>query len=215
MSVKESVEMSVKESVEKRVKSKIEVPEGWEIKKLNALAKIRRGASPRPIGDKKYFSNDGRGWIRISDVTSTYKYLRKTSQYLSEIGETKSVSVDKGDLIMSICATIGKPIIVDMPACIHDGFVFFNSLKREIDTEFLFYVLQNKERDFTSRRQSGTQGNLNTTIVGNVKILKPPFNEQKKIADILSKVDEHINLTEKIIDKTEELKKGLMQKIRY
>jgi type I restriction enzyme S subunit len=44
-------------------------------------------------------------------------------------------------------------------------------------------------------------------------VLYPPFKEQQKIADILSKVDEQIELAEKIIDKTEELKKGLMQKL--
>jgi type I restriction enzyme S subunit len=53
--------------------------------KLGEVAKIRRGASPRPIDDPKWFSDTGRGWVRISDVTACTTFLRKTSQYLSAL----------------------------------------------------------------------------------------------------------------------------------
>ena len=106
-----------------------EIPVEWEIKQLGELANIRRGASPRPIKDPKWFSEHStHGWIRISDVTKSSKYLYETEQYLSEAGIEKSRTVAPGDLIMSICGTIGRPIILRMNACIHDGFVAFESL---------------------------------------------------------------------------------------
>ncbi len=190
-----------------------EIPKDWEVVKINQISEVRRGASPRPIGDPKYFSDKGRGWVRISDVTSTYKYLRKTSQYLSKIGERKSVEVNPGDLIMSICATIGKPIIVDMKACIHDGFVVFRNLSSRINTEFLFYVLQRNELKFINMKQIGTQGNLNTALVGKTYVPLPPLPEQKAIAKVLSTIDEAIQKVDDAIAKTEKLKKGLMQKL--
>ncbi|MQY77722.1 MAG: hypothetical protein GH151_00770 [Bacteroidetes bacterium] len=59
----------------------------WEEKRLGELAEIRRGASPRPISDPKWFDSSSRiGWVRISDVTRSNKYLNKTEQYLSEEG---------------------------------------------------------------------------------------------------------------------------------
>lgn len=184
---------------------------GEEIK-LNQISKIKRGASPRPIGDKKYFSEKGRGWIRISDITKAYKYLKKTKQYLSELGEKASVAVNKGDLIMSICATVGKPIIIDIPACIHDGFVLFGELdKKLVDTNFLFYALVNIENKFLGKGQTGSQKNLNTTIVSNMKINLPSLNEQKKIAVILSKLDDKIGIYQKTKLKLGALKKGLMR----
>jgi len=186
------------------------MPKEWEAVKTNQISEVRRGASPRPIGDPKYFSNKGRGWIRISDVTNTYKYLRRTSQYLSRFGESKSVEVNPGDLIMSICATIGKPIIIDMKACIHDGFVVFRNLSNEIDTEFLFYALQRNELKFVNMKQTGTQGNLNTTLVGKTFIPLPPLPEQKKIAEILSTVDKRLELLRGKKGKLGRIKKGLM-----
>lgn len=189
------------------------IPKEWDCVSIKQISEVHRGASPRPIGSPKYFSNKGRGWVRISDVTETYKYLRRTSQYLSELGESKSVKVDPGDLIMSICATIGKPIIIDMKACIHDGFVVFRELSNRVNTEFLFYVLQKYERKFSRMRQTGTQGNLNTGLVGRTQIPLPPTEEQEKSAEVLSIVDMAIQKTDEVIAKTERLKKGLMQQL--
>jgi type I restriction enzyme S subunit len=189
------------------------IPEDWNGVRINKISEVHRGASPRPIGDPAYFSETGRGWIRISDVTNTYKYLRSTSQYLSEIGESKSVKVDPGDLVMSICATIGKPIIIDMKACIHDGFVVFRNLSKDVDTEFLFYLLQKNEHRFRSMKQTGTQGNLNTTLVGETLIPIPSLAEQKTIVNVLGVVDSAILKVDEVIWKTERLKKGLMQQL--
>lgn len=177
-------------------------------KPIRDFAKIRRGASPRPIGDPTYFGGNV-GWVRISDVTSSSKFLRKTDQYLSKLGESKSLRVDKGDLVMSICGTIGKPIIIDMPACIHDGFVQLYEIKNA-DVEYLYYVLQFSEKGLERKGQPGTQVNLNTTIVGDYLIYAPPLLQQQKIAKILSNCDEVIKKTEAAIVKYQALKQGMM-----
>ncbi|HOI30996.1 MAG TPA: restriction endonuclease subunit S [Melioribacteraceae bacterium] len=176
---------------------------------IGEIAKVRRGASPRPIGDPKYFGGEV-GWVRISDVTKSQKYLKKTEQYVSPLGESLSVRVGPGALIMSICATIGRPIIIDMPACVHDGFVLFNDIKNT-DIEFLYYILQFHEKDFEAKGQPGTQLNLNTTIVENFRIFHPIENEQRKIASILSSIDSVISKTETAIEKYKSIKQGLMQ----
>ena len=192
-----------------------EIPEEWETINLGQLAEIKRGASPRPISSPKWFSEKKNvGWIRISDVTKTKKYLNDTEQYLSDEGVAKSRLVKPNDLIMSICATVGKPIILNMEACIHDGFVVFDNLdKNKILTDYLYYLLQKKEQDFKGMGQTGTQANLNTSIVGSTTITLPSLKEQGKIASILSEVDDKIEEYENKRQKLEELKKGLMQQL--
>ena len=190
-----------------------EIPEEWYISKLSELAQIKRGASPRPINNPKWFSEKKNvGWIRISDVTKTKKYLNSTEQYLSDEGVAKSRLVKPNDLIMSICATVGKPIILNIDACIHDGFILFDDLNNsKIITDYLYYLLQKKEEEFKGMGQTGTQANLNTNIVGSTLIAIPTIKEQKKIASILSTVDEQIDNVDALIEKNKELKKGLMQ----
>jgi len=187
-------------------------PEDWEIKSLGELSKVKRGASPRPIKNPKWWGGDV-GWVRISDVTASKKYLTKTKNKLSDEGVSKSVRIKKGELILSICATIGRPIIVDTDACIHDGFVWFENLSKEVSREYFYYFLSAQEEKLSSSRQIGTQGNLNTDIVSRLQFPLPPLAEQKKIANILSTVDEKIALIDNQIEETETLKKGLMQKL--
>ncbi len=190
----------------------IEIPEEWEILEFRDIAKVRRGASPRPIENPKYFGY-GRGWVRISDVSKSNKYLVKTRDYLSDLGESKSVAVNEGDVIMSIAATVGRPIVVKMKACIHDGFITFSNLSYKMNNEFLYYLLIKIESAFTSIGQHGTQSNINSELVSKTKFLNPPLPEQQKIASILSRVDALIESIQNVIEKATRLKKGLMQQL--
>lgn len=168
------------------------IPDGWKEVRLGEVCSVRRGASPRPIKDPKWFAEQGRGWVRISDVTKCAKHLRSTSQYLSPDGEANSVSVDPGDLIMSICATIGVPRIVDIPVCIHDGFVVLRDIA-STDTLFLFYVLSEGTERLAGMGQPGTQKNLNAMIVRQIRVHLPPLDEQRAIASVLSTADGEID----------------------
>jgi type I restriction enzyme S subunit len=191
--------------------AQIEVPVEWDRLNIGECASVKRGASPRPIEDPKWWGGEI-GWVRISDVTSARKYLFKTSDYLSAAGVRQSVRIEVGEVVMSICATIGRSIITTFPVCIHDGFVWFDGLGDHIDREYFYYYLASKEAEFSGHRQIGTQGNLNTTIVSKVDLLIPKAKaEQSKIAEILSTIDRAIEQTEALIAKQERIKTGLMQ----
>ena len=185
----------------------------YSMVKLSEVAKIRRGASPRPIQDPKWFAEKGRGWVRIRDVTASNTYLIETTQYLSNLAVEKSVKVDPGDLIMSICATIGVPRIVGIPACIHDGFVVFREFDKYIDKFFLYHYINLISAKISDSGQPGTQKNINTTIVGNIEVPKFSLPEQEKIAAILSTADEEISTLEKQLAAYKQQKLGLMQQL--
>lgn len=182
----------------------------WRFTTLGQISFIRRGASPRPIDSPKWFADIGPGWVRINDVTRSNGRLRATEQYLSPSGVAKSVSVKPGQLIMSICATIGEPAIVEIDVCIHDGFVVFDLYEKDLATEFLYHFLRYWTPKFKSCGQTGTQANLNTGIVGSTPILLPPLPEQQRIAEILDTMDEAIARTDALIQKLKQMKAGLL-----
>ncbi len=188
--------------------------EEWKEVKLGELCEIRRGASPRPIKDPKWFSDKGRGWVRISDVTAcTTSQLFETEQYLSDQGVEKSVPVEPGELIMSICATISVPRIVGIPVCIHDGFVVFRKTDGKIDREFLYYFVELATERLKVSGQPGTQKNLNTTIVGNIVVPHVSLREQKRIAEVLRRADKEIVVHSDQIAKLRIEKKALIQQL--
>ena len=99
-------------------------PPDWQVARIGRLARVTPGASPRPIDNPAWFdAESGIGWLRIADVTTAGKYLRTTKQDLSAAGMANSRFVPSGNLVMSICATVGRPIITGKDVCIHDGFV--------------------------------------------------------------------------------------------
>ena len=189
-----------------------EIPSDWEIVSLGDISTIKRGSSPRPIADQKYFGN-GRGWIRISDVTKSKKYLEKTRDTLSKLGESKSVPVNPNDVIMSVEATIGKPIIVNMKACIHDGFIVFFNLDPSVNHEYLYYFLKNREKLTKTSGQMGSQFNINIKMVSEIKFYKPPLTNQQKIVSILSHFDELSMKYDAMIELTKKLKRSLIQQL--
>ncbi len=185
-------------------------PKEWQVVSIGKISRVRRGASPRPIDNPVWFAQEGRGWIRISDVTRANGLLKETEQYLSSAGVNKSVSVYPGQIIMSICATIGEPIILDMNACIHDGFVVFDQYDEFMCPEFFIHFLRSKQSYFRSQGQTGTQANLNTNIVKDCFIGLPILTEQKNIAKCLDSHDARIRTEEQYSDKLKLQKKGLM-----
>src|SRR6266849_1682216 len=120
------------------------IPAHWEVKKIKRLCQVKRGASPRPIDDPIYFDDDGEyAWVRISDVTASAKYLQRTEQKLSLVGQSKSICLGPDELFLSSAGTVGKPIITQIKCCIHDGFVYFIGLDQY--KEYLFYVFSGGE----------------------------------------------------------------------
>lgn len=190
-----------------------EIPEDWDVKRLSKIAKISRGASPRPIEDPIWFDNNSKvGWVRISDVTKSNKYLFNTEQKLSIEGIKKSRPVNKNNLIMSICATVGRPIITKIDVCIHDGFVVFDKLQE--NQEFTYYYLCSIEDKWSRHGQTGSQMNLNTTLINNEIIILPSNpKEQSAIAQVLSDTDTLIESVNKLIEKKKNIKQGAMQQL--
>jgi type I restriction enzyme S subunit len=154
-------------------------PSTWDAVPIRYLGRVQRGASPRPIDDPIYFDENGtHGWVRISDVTASDKYLTHTTQRLSALGKSHSVPMRPGELFVSIAGSVGKPIIADIPCCIHDGFVAIRN--PHVDPEFIYYVLLLGDA-FRGLGKLGTQLNLNSETVGSIIVPVPPKVEQETI----------------------------------
>ena len=159
------------------------VPAHWEVSRVKSLSLVKRGASPRPIGDARYFDNGGEyAWVRIADVTASNHYLEKTTQRLSRFGQSLSVPLQPGALFLSIAGSVGKPIITKIKCCIHDGFVYFPQFRGNV--EFLYRVFS-CGAPFARLGKLGTQLNLNTDTVGGIYLGWPPESEQSAIVGFL------------------------------
>lgn len=190
------------------------IPEDWEVVKLNEICMIKRGASPRPI--QEYLTNNLNGihWIKIGDVDKT-GLITNTKEMIKTKGKSRSVFVNKGDLILSNSMSFGKPYLLEISGCIHDGWLSIKQNSDIIDKKFLYYILSShKTKKYFSLMAAGSGvQNLNKKIVSKLNIPIPLYHEQKAIAKVLSDIDSLIESLKKLIAKKQKIKKGTMQEL--
>lgn len=186
--------------------------DAWEQRKLGDLAEIVRGASPRPISDSKWFDNNSDvGWLRISDVTAQDGRIQYLEQKISKLGQDKTRVVKTPHLLLSIAATVGKPVINYVPTGVHDGFLIF--LNPKFNILYAFWWLEMFREEWNKYGQPGSQVNLNSDLVKNQVINIPNEKEQEKISSFLEALDRIITLHQRKLERLQEVKKGLLQKM--
>lgn len=190
-----------------------EYPE-WEEKKFGTTVLIERGGSPRPI--KQYITNgDGYNWVKIGDAPEHGNYITHTEEKIKKSGLNKTRQVFKGDLILSNSMSFGKPYIMAIDGCIHDGWLLIRNNQNIYNLKFLCYLLGTDYmlKQYKSLAGGSTVNNLNKELVSMTTVSVPCLEEQQKIADFLSALDETISYAKQEFDKWKELKKGLLQQM--
>ncbi|MDI6550736.1 restriction endonuclease subunit S [Leuconostoc suionicum] len=186
--------------------------DAWEQRKLGDLANIVRGASPRPIQDPKWFDKESNiGWLRISDVTEQNGRIYHLDQHISKLGQEKTRVLTEPHLLLSIAATVGKPLVNYIKTGVHDGFLIF--LDPLFEREFMFQWLEMFRPQWKKYGQPGSQVNLNSELIRNQDILIPGNTEQQKIGSFFKQLDNLITQNERKIDLLKQLKQAYLQKI--
>ncbi|KRK09513.1 specificity determinant HsdS [Lacticaseibacillus zeae DSM 20178 = KCTC 3804] len=184
----------------------------WVQRNLGDLAEIVRGASPRPIQDPKWFDDSSEiGWLRISDVTEQNGRIHHLDQHISEAGQAKTRVLTEPHLLLSIAATVGKPLVNYVKTGVHDGFLIFMNPK--FDLEFMFQWLESYRDKWSRYGQPGSQVNLNSDLVKNQSISIPSMDEQQKLGEFFTSIDNLITANQRKLDLLKEQKKGYLQKM--
>ena len=161
--------------------------DGWQTKKLEDVCEIERGGSPRPIQNFITTEPDGVNWIKIGDATASGKYIYKTEEKIKPAGVKRSRMVYPDDFILSNSMSFGRPYIMKTTGCIHDGWLVLRQRERQIDQDFLYYLLSSDElfRQFDQLAAGSTVRNLNIGLVKRVTVSFPALAEQQRIVEVL------------------------------
>ena len=164
--------------------------------KFGEIAKISRGASPRPIKSFITSESDGIPWIKIGDVEPNSKYITKTAEKITQEGSKKSKIVNKGDFILSNSMSFGRPYIVKITGCIHDGWLSISEFDKHYLSDFLYHLLSSSKYQNIMKQKASFGGavqNLKADIVKEIEIPIISLKEQQRIVDILDRFDKLCN----------------------
>ena len=193
--------ISVGDSVDgRRVKQKIisditddekefDIPNNWTWVKLGTVCTIARGGSPRPIKEYITTDEDGINWIKIGDTDKNGKYISSTAEKIKPSGISKSRMVHAGDFLLTNSMSFGRPYILKVDGCIHDGWLVISQTNEVFYQDFLYWMLSSYYAyiQFCGKVSGAVVKNLNSDKVANSVFPLPPLAEQKRI---VAKIEE-------------------------
>lgn len=187
-----------------------EIPEEWGVVELSKIADVERGKfSHRPRNNPKFYNGDY-PFIQTGEVVNSNGRIKKYRQTLNNDGLAISRIFKKGTIVVTIAANIGDTGILEFDSCFPDSLVGI-TVKEKMNNIFLEYYLRTRKIYLNSIATHSAQKNINLEKLKPLLVIKPGLFEQKQIAEILSSVDDKIQINKQIKNKLTQLKKGLMQ----
>ncbi len=198
----------------------IKIPHEWNIKSFGeVVTKLENGYSYKE--NTELNSTNGLPITRIETIANGFINPKKVG-YIKKTNQKRCKTMLQDDILFSHINSlkhVGKIAIYENnpPVLIHGMNLLRIIANHKIFAKYLFYFLQfnpTRDRIRTISQQAVNQVSINTSDLKSLlKIILPTINEQKKIALILSNMDESITSTQKVIDQITILKQGLMQKL--
>lgn len=203
------------ELIPKRRFKEFENADAWEQRKFGNIIQIERGGSPRPIEEYITTSSDGLNWVKIGDAPEQGNYITSTSEKIRPEGLSKTREVYPGDLILSNSMSFGKPYIMAIKGCIHDGWLLLRDKNNYFDLIFLCNLLGTPQmlQQYKGLAAGSTVNNLNKELVSSTQVCIPNIEEQKPIGIFFETIDNLITLHQRKLSKLRILKSAYLSEI--
>lgn len=167
----------------------------WKEYKLGEIAEIVGGGTPT-TSNPEYWGGDI-PWLSPKDLTGYKKiYISHGERNITESGLMNSSAkmMPKGTVLFSSRAPIGYVAIAKNPVCTNQGFKSFVCRQDKVLNLFLYYWLKNNVEYFQSLGTGTTFAEISGSAMRDIEISLPPINVQKRIAGVLSSLDDKIDL---------------------
>lgn len=191
-----------------------DIPVGWEVRTLESVATVERGKfSARPRNDPKYFENGDIPFVQTGDIASVPRYIENASQFLNADGLAVSKRFPAGTIFITIAANIGDVAIAKIPMTCPDSLVGIKANSDACDNIWLYYLLANNKDYFDSQSTQNAQKNINLQVLKPFLFALPSLKEQHRIAEVLTTLDDKLEVLVYRQTQYQTLKRGLMQKL--
>jgi len=188
--------------------------ESWETKPLRELARYRRGSFPQPYGLAKWYDDiSGMPFVQVVDVAKNNKLKVETKQRISEEGAKMSVFVKKGTIILTIQGSIGRICITQYDAYVDRTLLIFESLLEDFNKYFFMLSVWLKFQIEKENAPGGIIKTITKEALSSFEISYPNREEQDRISEILSDMEEEIEKLKSKKEKYQIIKQGMMQEL--
>jgi len=197
---------------------KEQIPEDWKLIKLTEITDvITKGTTPTTNGFS--YLDEGVNFVKVESIHANGKFI---PSMFAHVGidchnSFKRSQLEENDILFTIAGALGRSAIVKkeiLPANTNQAIAIIR-LKQNEYRNYIFHYLRGSyiNKLIDKINVSTAQANLSLGQINQFDIPLPPLPEQQKIAEILSTVDDKIDVIDQQISETQALKKGLMQRL--
>lgn len=184
----------------------------WKVMKLSEVATIVGGGTPSS-SKSEYFENGNIPWITPKDLSGYNKrYISKGERNITELGLKNSSAklLPKNTVLLTSRAPIGYVAIASNEISTNQGFKSLVLNNGHIP-EFFYYLLKNNVHILESRATGSTFKEISGKILKDTELSIPTPDIQQKIVDILSPLDDKIELNTQINQTLEQIAQALFK----
>ncbi|MFO1255192.1 MAG: restriction endonuclease subunit S [Sphingomonadaceae bacterium] len=178
----------------------LSVPDGWTIRSIGEIAAITMGQSP----PSSVVNSDGMGLPFIQGNAEFGARYPKPRQFAAECPKV----VDAGDILLSVRAPVGEVNVAPDRLCIGRGLAGLRPI--EGDHDFLYFALGGLAPVFARLSQGSTFDAINGKDLRSIRLLVPPLDEQRRIAEVLRSVDETIGTSQEALGQSRVVQSSLI-----
>ncbi len=189
------------------------IPVDWEVVRLGDVCDVIGGSTPS-TKNNEYWGGEI-PFATPTDITSLQgREISDTKQSITQEGLSSCGArlLPVGSVLLTSRATLGACAINTKPMATNQGFASLVCNEMAYNW-FIFYKMIALQQELDRLGSGSTFKEVSKSSIRSLNFSLPPLPEQKRITDILTTVDGAIEKTTQIIDKTKELKKGLMQRL--
>lgn len=196
-----------------------QIPSSWCVIKMKKLGNVRPGG----VNKKSKKDQEEVNLVNYMDVYDNVRHVIDSSinfmRVTAKDSQLEKFDVQIGDVLFTPSSEtpndigLSAVVVEDLKNTLYSYHLLRLRFTKEVDLQFKRYLFHNKYvlDQFQQIAQGLTRFVLNKKHFVDVKVPLPTASEQRKIAEILSTVDELIKKTHEIIETTKQIKKGLMQ----
>ncbi|RTQ47506.1 restriction endonuclease subunit S [Hymenobacter gummosus] len=190
-----------------------QIPVGWEVRLLDEVAE--RGSGHTPSKNFPEYYNGGIKWISLADSFRLDNgWIKETKTEISSLGIKNSSATlhPEGTVLLSRDAGVGKSAVMHEDMAVSQHFITW-TCNGKLNNWFLYYYLQLQKPLFERIASGSTIKTIGLPFFKKFSVPVPPIAEQEQIAEILTTVDDKIQVLEDKKAQYQTLKRGLMQQL--
>jgi type I restriction enzyme S subunit len=182
------------------------IPEHWEVVRLGQVVKTIKGKKPKILSENPSKNS-------LPYLTAEYFRYGIPNQFVNIEVEKELPVCKKEDVVLIWDGSKAGQVFTGLEGILASTMVKINPIINNLDKSYLYHFLTTKFDYLNSQTTGSTIPHINKTVFLNLLISFPPLDEQQKIANILTTIDQKIQAEEKKKEALQNLFKTLLQQL--